>query len=50
MRIYADSPMDFADVSLAVTAEVHDIHRVLTLDSHFYSYRIHGKNSFEVLP
>jgi len=50
MRIYADSPMDFADASLVVAAEVFNIGRILTLDGHFYAYRINGKTSFEVLP
>lgn len=50
MRIYADAPMDFADASLVIAAEDLNITRILTLDGHFYAYRIHGKTPFEVLP
>jgi predicted nucleic acid-binding protein len=50
MRIYADSPMDFADASLVVAAEELNISRVLTLEGHFYAYLIHDKTPFEVLP
>jgi predicted nucleic acid-binding protein len=50
MRTYADAPMDFADASLVVAAEVLDITRILTLDRHFYAYQINGNTPFEVLP
>lgn len=50
MRQYADSPMDFADASLVVTAESLGISRILTFDKHFYAYRIYGQTSFDVLP
>jgi predicted nucleic acid-binding protein len=50
MRIYADSPMDFADASLVVAAEDLNITRVLTLDGHFYAYRINGNIPFDMLP
>lgn len=50
MRIYADAPMDFGDASLVVAAEVFNITRILTLDHHFYAYRINKKTPFEVLP
>ncbi len=50
MRTYADAPMDFADASLVVAAEAVNITRVLTLDGHFYAYRINQKTPFEVLP
>ncbi len=50
MHKYADSPMDFADASLVVAAEVLNITRILTLDSHFYAYRINDKTHFEVIP
>ncbi len=50
MRQYANFPMDFADASLVVAAEVLNITRILTLDRHFYAYRIHGTTPFEVLP
>jgi uncharacterized protein len=50
MRKYRDAPMDFADASLVVAAEALNITRILTLDSHFYAYRIHDTLPFEVLP
>lgn len=50
MRQYHDIPMDFADASLVVAAENLNLSLILTLDSHFYAYRIHGKIPFEVLP
>jgi predicted nucleic acid-binding protein len=50
MRTYADAPMDFADASLVVAAETLNVRRILTLDAHFYAYRIHGRIPFEVLP
>jgi uncharacterized protein len=50
MRQYADSPMDFADASLVVAAENLGATKILTLDSHFYAYRINGTTPFEVSP
>jgi len=50
MRKYRDVPMDFADASLVVAAEALNITRILTLDSHFYAYRVHDRLPFEVLP
>ncbi len=50
MEQYQDTPMDFADASLVVLAEVTGGKRILTLDSDFYVYRIHGKDSFDVIP
>ena len=50
MRRYADAPMDFADASLVVAAEVLSINRILTFDRHFYVYRINEKTHFEVIP
>jgi len=50
METYSDTPMDFADASLVVAAEVLGITRIFTLDSHFYAYRINGKTPFEVIP
>lgn len=49
MRRYEDAPMDFADASLVVAAEVLGIHRILTLDQHFYTYRINDTTHFEVI-
>lgn len=42
--------MDFADASLVTLAELRGFKRILTLDSDFYVYRIHGKDSFEIIP
>jgi hypothetical protein len=50
MHQYADCPMDFADASLVVVAETQEIRQILTLDSHFYAYRINGEPSSEVRP
>jgi len=50
MRLYADAPMDFADATLVVAAEELGIVRILTIDAHFYTYRINDKSHFEVLP
>ncbi len=49
MEQYSDTPMDFADGSLVALAEARNEKRVLTLDSDFYIYRIHGKENFEVI-
>jgi predicted nucleic acid-binding protein len=50
MQRYADAPMDFADASLVVAAEVLNLTRILTIDRHFYAYRINDHTPFEVLP
>jgi predicted nucleic acid-binding protein len=50
MAKYADLPMDLADASLVAAAERLRLRRVFTLDRHFYAYRIHGKDSFDVVP
>jgi uncharacterized protein len=50
MEQYKDTPMDFADASLVVLAELRGVHRVLTLDRDFYIYKIQGKVSFDVVP
>ena len=50
MRKYDDAPMDFADASLVAAAESLNITQILTLDSHFYAYRINDKTPFEVMP
>ncbi len=49
MEQYNDTPMDFADASLVSLAELGGVRRILTIDSDFYVYRIHGKESFEVI-
>lgn len=50
MAKYSDMRMDFADASLVVLAERLRIRRIFTLDRDFYAYRIHGKDSFDVVP
>lgn len=50
MRRYADAPMDFADASLVAAAESLGLTRILTLDHHFYAYRLYGKAPFDVSP
>ncbi|WP_159784045.1 type II toxin-antitoxin system VapC family toxin [Sodalinema gerasimenkoae] len=50
MEQYRDRPMDFADASLVLLAEQTGYRQILTLDSDFFFYRIHGRESFEVLP
>lgn len=49
MEQYRDTPMDFADASLVSVAELRGARRILTLDADFYVYRIHGRESFEVI-
>jgi predicted nucleic acid-binding protein len=54
MEQYADHPMDFADASLVVAAEVLDTTRVFTLDTRdFNAYRVrrgHRHLPFEIIP
>jgi predicted nucleic acid-binding protein len=42
--------MDLTDASLVVAAERLNLHRIFTLDSHFYAYQINGTQPFEVVP
>ena len=49
MKTYRDTPMDLADATLVLIAESTSEKRILTLDSDFYVYRIHGKDAFEIL-
>jgi predicted nucleic acid-binding protein len=49
MAIYQDKPMDLADASLVLTAEKTQEKRILTIDSDFYTYRIDGKDSFNII-
>jgi hypothetical protein len=49
MEQYQDAPMDFADASLVTLTEQSGARQILTLDSDFYLYRIHGKEMFEVV-
>lgn len=49
MEQYQDTPMDLADASLVVLAEVTGLKRIFTLDSDFYVYKINGKDSFDIV-
>ena len=46
---YSDIPMDFADATLLITAEVLNINKVFSIDKDFSIYRIFGKKHFENL-
>jgi predicted nucleic acid-binding protein len=48
LRAYADLPMDLADATLVVVAELSGLTDVLTLDRHFHAYRIRGRGRFAV--
>ena len=50
MDQYSDTPMDLADASLVVTAEILRLSCIFTLDSDFYVYRINGVEAFTVVP
>jgi len=51
MLRYSDQPMDFADATLVYLAGREFISTILTVDqTHFSTYRIHGKTRFRVLP
>ncbi len=50
MDKYSDTPMDLADASLVAAAETLGLAQIFSLDSHFHVYRIHGKQSFQVVP
>jgi len=50
MEKYKDVPMDLADASLVALAEASGVKKVFTLDTDFYIYRIHSKDSFDVTP
>jgi hypothetical protein len=48
MEQYQNVPMDLADASLVVLAELRGIRQIITLDDDFFIYRLNGKDSFEV--
>lgn len=50
MAKYADRPMDLADATLVALAEERADRRMLTLDSDFDIYHLHGRQRFEVIP
>lgn len=49
MAQYRDAPMDLADASVVVAAEVLSVSRVFTLDRHFYAYRKTDRIVLEVV-
>ena len=50
MEQYRDRPMDLADASLVVAAEVRGDKRIFTIDSDFYIYQFNGREPFDVVP
>ena len=50
MEQYRDTPMDFADASLVIAAEILNLTQIFTLDSDFYVYQINGTTPFKVVP
>ena len=46
-RKYRDRPMDFADATLVVVAELTGINRIISIDSDFDIYRLPGKVRIE---
>lgn len=50
MDKFSDLPMDFADASLVLAAEILGTSKVFTLDSDFTIYRINGRKAFEIIP
>jgi predicted nucleic acid-binding protein len=50
MEKYQDTPMDFADASLVVAAEVLKTNQIFTLDTDFNIYRIKDSAKFEIVP
>lgn len=51
MEKYRDLPMDLADAALVRVAERDGIRAIFTVDrSDFSTYRIHGRDRFEIVP
>jgi predicted nucleic acid-binding protein len=46
---YSDVPMDLADSSLIVIAELTNIHDIITIDSDYYVYKTKNKKSLNNL-
>lgn len=44
---YSDQPMDFADASLVIAAEMTGIKKIISIDSDFDIYRLPGKVKIE---
>jgi uncharacterized protein len=49
MEKYKDLPMDLADATLVLAAENTGLRQILTLDSDFLIYRIHNRETFEII-
>lgn len=49
MESYRTTPMDLADSSLVAVAESSSLHRVFTLDSDFYIYRLADGTALEIV-
>lgn len=49
MEQYRDTPMDMADASLVAVAESLSLHRVFTVDTDFYIYRLADGSTLEVV-
>jgi len=49
MEKYADLPMDLADATLVVIAEVMNIEKVISIDRDFSLYKIEGRKYFKNL-
>lgn len=47
MEKYSDLPMDLADATLLVIAEVMNIEKVISIDKDFSIYKIEGRKYFE---
>jgi predicted nucleic acid-binding protein len=50
MNRYQNVPMDLADASLVVVADVLEDRKVFTLDSDFRIYRLSDGGAFEIVP
>ena len=50
METYRDVPCDFADAALVAVAEIENVQRVFTFDSHFYVYRLATGGAVGVVP
>ena len=49
MDQYQSLPMDLADATLVALADYRGWKKVLTLDSHFYAYRLHDGSALDVI-
>ena len=50
MEQYRDLPMDLADATLVAAAETRGVRRIFTLDHDFTTYRLHGRQRFDIVP